>query len=446
MELPLVSEARSDPTLAVEIAEDERTGSGSHHAWQWVDVGRCRIVDARTAAAGVDLEKLLQSLPTVTRAGVVLYRRGEEDLATLLWPRGVKQLHTVLGVVSQTADRVEFQASHLEEMVSRLERVQGLPPVEVPGPRYAMVEIVRRCNLRCPVCPIGSKLADNYPDMKLTTFRHFLDTYARSLVSLRFENYGEAILHPQVGDFIRAAREAGIPHVALTTNGNYLPAEVAEQVVASGLDVLRFSVDTSDQAAYQQYRVGGRLERVLANMRLLAQVRARAGADRPMIEAQALHMSSTEHALGQFESDLRAAGADQIRWKTFNVFMSGSALGELGKQFAPRTVGLRRHEGDDPQPASHSQEMQRCPWPWDKIVVLASGAIVPCCRDYNGQHELGHMAGPSPALWNTEARRAFMIRWILHPHTIPMCTTCPTGVPRLGLRLFAVPEGTTHAR
>lgn len=400
------------------------------------DVGSCRIVDIRDAERPCDLTALLQELQGDDRVGVVIHPRGTgNELAVGCRAPGV-HLPRLLGLGGGSPGRVALAEGHLGELIDAVG-----PTGERCRPRQALVEIVRRCNLRCPLCPVGNSLARRLPDMSGDTFRRIVDRVASSLESMTLHNYGEPLLHPQAGAFIRYAKEAGIGRVALTTNGNQLPLSLAEDLIESGLDSIRFSVDTADADAYRRYRVGGDLSRVLANIRLLADARARRGAAGPAIEAQAMLMRTTEAHTDTFERVLLGAGADRVRWKTFNPLMSGEDLLGRGTAFVPLTPAYRRQEDLAPRPAATRAEMRLCRWPWDRLVVLADGTVTPCCHDYNGEFPLGSGADESGALWDTAARRAFMVRRILYPESIAMCRRCPSGVPRLGLRREAVPGG-----
>jgi radical SAM protein with 4Fe4S-binding SPASM domain len=238
-----------------------------------------------------------------------------------------------------------------------------------------------------------------------------------------------------VAKFIAYAKQSGVVQVALTTNGTHLPPQLAEELVRSGLDRIVFSVDTIDPEAYREYRVGGELESVIANLRRLAECRQRLGAATPVIQAQALVTRQNESSLDGFAPALRAAGADEIRYKTFNVFMSGEDAAEDVLQFLPENDRYRRVESLEPRPAQRRDEMRLCRWPWDRLVILADGTITACCHDFNGEYPLGQVESDKTLdLWNTEQRREFIIRRILEPLSLPMCTRCPSAVPRLGLR------------
>src|SRR5690606_28650141 len=56
-------------------------------------------------------------------------------------------------------------------------------------------------------------------------------------------------------------------YTATSTNAHYLNDDHAKKTVESGLDRLIISIDGTTQDVYQQYRVGGNLEKVLQGAR-----------------------------------------------------------------------------------------------------------------------------------------------------------------------------------
>lgn len=398
-------------------------------------VGGCRILDARFHDSGKDVTRLLLALQTGGRAGICLHPWEGREVASIAWKGCREGLPSLLGLPGGSPARVMLDASHLPEAVQHLNAHKRMERYSLPLPRRAMVEITRRCNLHCALCPIGTGIAPALPDMELSVFQAFLDFFAPGLDSLTLHNYGEPLLHPSLVEFIRLAKAARISRVDLSTNGNYLPQKLAEEIVASGLDFIRFSVDSTDPQVYPFYRAGGRLENVLAGMRRLVEARKTAGTHTPFIEAQALLTRQTEGNLQRFEQDMHNLGVDAVRWKTLNLYMSGVEIGANAASWLPQNHQLTRYQENHPKPARTDAEIMLCNWLWERVVVLADGTIVPCCHDFLGAYPLGQIqVHGSQNPWDTRRRRDFMVTRILHPAGLEMCTRCSSAVPALGQR------------
>lgn len=108
------------------------------------------------------------------------------------------------------------------------------------------VFVTYACNLRCEYCKtihLGSH-------GRGTTFTR--DSFARMMEGLgdtpiRHVHFtgGEAGLAPELPDMMRCAKRRGAAYLSVTTNGT-LPERVYRELVASGLDEVRVSVDAGD--------------------------------------------------------------------------------------------------------------------------------------------------------------------------------------------------------
>ena len=75
------------------------------------------------------------------------------------------------------------------------------------------------------------------------------------------------------------------PHIYLytSTNGLALTPDRARRLVHSGIDEVTFSIDGASQATYERYRQRGNFEKAVANLRAMAEEKARAGRDVPFL-------------------------------------------------------------------------------------------------------------------------------------------------------------------
>src|SRR6266498_3369590 len=119
------------------------------------------------------------------------------------------------------------------------------------------------CNLRCPECPSGLRAFTRPTGMlKKDFFEETIDDVYKELLYLIFYFQGEPYLNPDFLEMVKYAHDKGI-YTATSTNAHYLTDEKAKKTVESGLDRLIISIDGTTQNVYQQYRVGGKLEKVL---------------------------------------------------------------------------------------------------------------------------------------------------------------------------------------
>lgn len=400
-------------------------------------VGCCRIADARDGTGPIDFTRVLNLLQAGGGPGIVIYRQDNRDYIDAAWKESRLSLPEIFQLPGGSPCRVKLEAGHLPDVVNRLHQAADAVGYNtaISFPRQAMVEISRRCNLGCALCPVGSGRARQMPDMSQDIFQRLIDSFAPFLESLTLHNYGEPLLHPQVAELIEYAYRSGIEYLDLNTNGLYMTPPLASKLVRSGLDRIRVSIDSTDPGTYRIYRGRGCPEQVLKNIELLREAREAEGSATPRIEAQALVMRQNELGLAKFRAVMRDAGADGVRFKTFNLYMSGEKPADGGRDFLPRNAAFSRYDSPEPFTAGPGERLQLCRWPWDRLVVLADGTFTPCCHDFNGEFSLGRITQAAAGeLWDTAARREFMARRILEPRTIAMCRRCSSAVPSLGRR------------
>jgi len=403
------------------------------------NLGAVRVVDCRSVKGADGAVKnecpdpagVLCPLEKDGKAVIAIHRGDPDDLMAVAAPWEELSLPELLGLPGGSTQRVTLRACHLSEALSLLEEKAPCGAgAGLPMPGRATLEVTRRCTLSCPLCPVGNGTARPMEDMSEQTFRKIIDAVKVSIQSLCLHNYGEPLLHEGIASMISYAKNSGIPEVSLSSNGNNITKRIAIALAESGLDTIRISADTCDGEAYARYRRGGSLERVIEGIGLLSSARQELGTGKPRIEAQALLMRSTEGSIQSFKSAFLRAGADSVRCKTFNAFMSGAGMAREAGEMLPIEKRHSRYGTMNPKPAEKSAEMIMCSWPLEDLVVLADGTVVPCCHDFNGEYPLGK-AGELSELWNTEARRMFTARRILDAASFEMCRRCSSAVPAL---------------
>lgn len=297
----------------------------------------------------------------------------------------------------------------------RLLHVLGLP-------RFLMIEPTNECNLRCPLCPTGAgTLKRPKGQMSFELYRRVLADLDGSLSRVKLYNYGEPFLHPRMLDMIAVARQAEI-HTRVSTNGLvFLRGMDADDLIASGLDYLRVSVDGATPETYNVYRVGGQLDRVLEGVRVLQRRKRELGRRRPVVELQVIAMRHNEHEIPVIREIARELGT-LLRIKSVGV--GDLRHGSDRREWLPEDVALRRYEECDGQLAlAHDGRAAVCDHPWYRLVVNWDGQVTPCCYDRDGAYEFGNAAQGMAAVWNGERLRTF--RQKIRSHELPIiCRRC----------------------
>lgn len=290
-------------------------------------------------------------------------------------------------------------------------------------PVIAMIEPTRRCNLSCPMCPVGSNRTYKTQDMPLERFRKVIGEMGPFLVHLMLHNYGESFLHGDIYRMIEYAKKEGIPDVNVSTNGHFLdPSRLAD----SGLDEIMISLDGITQESYAKYRQGGKLEKVLGNIRGLCEEKKKRPGEKPLMELQFIIMKHNQDEMEGFRKLAAELGADRIRFKTFNLQMSGPEAAETGLEFLPTHGAYTRYEDKHGRVLKRHLEENRCRWPWERVVINSDGHVVPCCNDFNTAYSMGNIFEQSfRDIWFGRKYNRFRKNILEKWRKIPLCTHCP---------------------
>jgi MoaA/NifB/PqqE/SkfB family radical SAM enzyme len=163
------------------------------------------------------------------------------------------------------------------------------------------VEPTTSCNLRCPEknAPSGLRAFTRPTGMlDKNLFQSIVDQVHRHTTWLTFYFQGEPFLHPGFLEMVSYAVDKKI-YTSTSTNAHYLDDATAKKAVESGLQRLILSIDGLTQETYEQYRVGGRLEKVLEGTRNLVKWKKNnSRSSTPHLIFQFLVVRHNEHEIG----------------------------------------------------------------------------------------------------------------------------------------------------
>ncbi len=291
-------------------------------------------------------------------------------------------------------------------------------------PMSISFEPTTSCNLRCPECPSGLRSFTRPTGMlEGDLFRRTIDELSDTLLYLIFYFQGEPYLHPKFLELVKYASQKGI-YTATSTNAHYLTDAAARRTVESGLDRLIVSIDGTTQDVYQQYRVGGNLEKVLDGTRNILKWKRELKSKTPHVVFQFLVVRPNEHQIEDVKRLAKEMGVDEVGLKTAQIYdyEHGDPLIptiEKYSRYAQQTDGTYKiKNGLD----GHCWKM------WHSCVITWDGKVVPCCFDKDAHYRLGDVSETSfKELWQSDAYRQFRQSLIRSRSEIEMCKNCTEG-------------------
>ena len=237
--------------------------------------------------------------------------------------------------------------------------------------------------------------------MSFDVFTNVIDQIRNSCVWLTLYSWGEPFLNRRIREFVAYAHSKKIATIISSNLNKPLTPEMAEQIVSAGLDVLIVSLDGITQEVYEVYRVGGHLDRVLDNLRLLAETKKKLSSTTPHIEWQFIVMRQNEHQLEDARALATELAVDSIVFKKVD-FPHGESDPAEAERWLPRQHP--EYLRADPFYKPYQEDGTVCWRLWRSAVVNWDGGLAPCCYLTDKKQDFGAASKtPEKEIWNGAA-------------------------------------------
>ena len=281
-------------------------------------------------------------------------------------------------------------------------------------PIHLDLESTSYCNLRCPFCAATHDTwgGGRKGYLELALYRRLIDEGAEhGLCSVKLSLRGEPLLHRDLVEMVRYAKQRGVLDIYFNTNGLLLTPEISRQLIAAGLDRISVSIEGTTREEYERYRVGSDFDRVRENLRALRELRERAGSRFPAIRVQTVLLP-----------ELQAGFPDYVRyWREL--------ADEVSYLDARRETARDYHCQPGREPAPVAAAGWACPFLWQRMMVLWDGTVFPCLmhgvRNFSGM-TLGNARHQRLAdLWRGEQFTRYReLHRSGRGHELPACAEC----------------------
>ncbi len=303
------------------------------------------------------------------------------------------------------------------------------------GPPVCLyLEVTNRCNLLCETCPRTFEELEPPADMSMELFRRIVDQVpgVRRVV---LHGVGEPMLVKHLPDMIRYLKARGI-HVLFNTNGTLLAPRKHRELIDTGLDELRVSLDAAEAATFLKVRGKDMFERIVRNVGAFTNLQAALGATKPVVSLWLTGLKETVDQLPEFVRLAARLGVKEVHLQRlvfdeagFGLARSDSSLFEQTRAEEEaviadaaalgRSLGVLLDASGATEPGlSLKRQSDDRPWslcrrPWSLMYFTAHGRALPCCiapfsaRGYEN-YTLGDATQQDlMEIWNGPAYRDF---------------------------------------
>jgi MoaA/NifB/PqqE/SkfB family radical SAM enzyme len=317
---------------------------------------------------------------------------------------------------------------YFETVSERRAAVAEAPPVCV------YLEVTNRCNLLCETCPRTFEALEPPADMSWALFTAIIDQLP-GLKRAVLHGVGEPMLVKELPRMIRYLKERGV-YVLFNTNGTLLAPRKRRELIATGLDELRVSIDAADAKSFLKVRGKDMFDRIVRDVGAFTALQREIGAATPRVSLWLTGLKETIDQLPDFVRLAARIGVGEVHLQRLVFDDLGRGLARAESSLFERTqeaeeaaiadaeaigraLGVAIDASGATEPGiSLKRGQESAPWsacrrPWALMYFTAHGRALPCCiapfsaRDY-ATYTLGDATQQSlREIWNGAAYQDF---------------------------------------
>jgi MoaA/NifB/PqqE/SkfB family radical SAM enzyme len=279
-------------------------------------------------------------------------------------------------------------------------------PTELGRPRVVFIEATNHCNLLCQTCPHTFFQREPLKSLTLAEFVAIAEQFPDMQRAL-LHGIGEPLLNRDLPSIIRYLKQRQV-EVIINSNGTLLSTSKQEELVDSGLDEYRCSIDAASKETYTRIRGVNLLTKLVTGLEGLVKMKESNKAKTPRISIWCV---ATLENLAELPDLIRLASRTGIREvyvqrlvyfarnteKQFGMARDELAIFGQHKQREEETIAacvqlsadlgitFRASGARDPlNSLAAARPADFAPWsecmrPWTTAYVTANGNCLPCC-------------------------------------------------------------------
>jgi MoaA/NifB/PqqE/SkfB family radical SAM enzyme len=323
-------------------------------------------------------------------------------------------------------------------------------PVAELDPVCLYLETTNRCNLLCTTCPRTFEDLEPPADMSWALFTSIVDQFPR-IARVVLHGVGEPMMVRELPRMIRYLKDRGT-YVLFNTNGTLLTRRKGQELIDSGLDELRVSLDAAEPRSFALVRGRDMFDRIRRNVRAFTARQRELKCETPRVSLWLTGLKETIAELPAFVRLAHDMGVREIYLQRLVYFPEGQGLarqqsalfedidgteGTLIREAEElaRSLDIAFNASGATEPGtSLRQQQDRQPWslcrrPWTLMYFTAHGKALPCCiapfsmRGYDG-FTLGDATQQGLSeIWNGARYREFRAA-LLSDNPPAACARC----------------------
>ena len=268
------------------------------------------------------------------------------------------------------------------------------------APVCLYLEVTNRCNLLCETCPRTFEELEPPMDLSWELFTKIVD---------QVPNVSRVVLHGVGEPMLVKDLFHGAPHlkargtyVLFNTNGTLLAPRKRQEIIDTGLDELRVSLDAAEAASFLKVRGKDMFDRIVRNLTEFTALQRASGATTPRVSLWLTGLKETVDELPAFVRLAARVGVREVHLQRLvfddlgrGLMRAESSLFEetradeeaaiASAQALGASLGVTLDASGATEPGlSLKRAEDDAPWatcrrPWSLMYFTAHGRALPCC-------------------------------------------------------------------
>ena len=281
-------------------------------------------------------------------------------------------------------------------------------------PKYFEIETIRACNAKCEMCPVW-KYPKNYGKMEKRLFEKIsteMSKYSSWINSVCLSRNGEPLLDKSLSEKIKTLKDYGIKDVTFSTNASLLDKDKSIELIESGLDDIRFSIDGATKETFESIRNGLNFEKVTENCLQFIKLRNERG-HKPRIRIRMALQSANKHEEKEWSEHWkeRVLSTDIVYSKPMHSW--GNQLKSY-ESLLDKNTEIKKYYSIP------------CVSLWSTMIVHFDGKVPLCGVDYNNSFLMGDITSSTiKDVWNSKNFEEIRKKHVsLERYKINLCRGC----------------------
>lgn len=274
-------------------------------------------------------------------------------------------------------------------------------------PLSILIDPSNLCNFQCKFCPTGDKellKSVNRPKgmMSYELFCKIIDDmkgFSKKIRKMDIYKDGEPFLNKDACKMIKYAKEKGVADsIQTTSNGALIDENLAIEIIESGLDVLRISVEHVSNEGYQEItRTFSDYEKIIKNIKFLFEEKVRRKSHLKIF-VKILDVNLSESEKETFLKDFTPIS---------DIINIDTLMGWSGTDKKDFTLGMDVNTGMNSENILKKDRLI-CPEPFKTLAINFNGEVSICCVDWAMATIVGNVQDENLIdIWNGERLNIF---------------------------------------